>query len=279
MSAAGVYDELDALDDIAISKPNGSVYSNGKPINGAPLNEQELLEAIISGANYHRASLSLLGHWASTGIGVIEAREQLVVAFECVFPADRDERWRTRVTEIDKLLAYVYGKEADKLDEQAEFTIGGSRRRPENDGISAEKPDESVSATAPKEVSPEEKSANPSIDEWPDPLGLAAYHGLAGEVVMAIEPHTEADTAAILFQFLTAAGNALGRRGYYLVEDTRHHPNHFCRACRENGEGTQRHLLGTGVSHVRRFGLGIALHHPRPVDRRRAHSPGPRPSH
>ncbi|HVG57432.1 MAG TPA: hypothetical protein VNA24_02680 [Hyalangium sp.] len=42
-----------------------------------------------------------------------------------------------------------------------------------------------------------------------------------------IEPHTEADPAAILIQFLVAAGNALGRAPYFEVEATRHYTNLF----------------------------------------------------
>jgi hypothetical protein len=30
---------------------------------------------------------------------------------------------------------------------------------------------------------------------WPEPLGEAAFHGLAGDIVRVIEPHTEADRA------------------------------------------------------------------------------------
>src|SRR5262249_21348750 len=55
----------------------------------------------------------------------------------------------------------------------------------------------------------------------------AAYHGLAGDVVRAIEPHTEADPVALLMQFLAAAGNIVGRCAFYQVEGTRHHPNLF----------------------------------------------------
>jgi len=58
-------------------------------------------------------------------------------------------------------------------------------------------------------------------------MGDDAYHGLAGEVVHTIEPHTEADPVAILLQFLTLAGNVMGRTAYYQVESDRHHTNLF----------------------------------------------------
>jgi putative DNA primase/helicase len=51
---------------------------------------------------------------------------------------------------------------------------------------------------------------------WPVMHG-AAYHGLAGEVVHTIEPHSEADPVAILLQFLAAFGNAVGPAPYYQV--------------------------------------------------------------
>jgi hypothetical protein len=60
---------------------------------------------------------------------------------------------------------------------------------------------------------------------WPEPLDEAAYHGILGEVVRLIAPHTEADEAALLFQLLAEAGNAVGRNAYYLVESDRHHAN------------------------------------------------------
>lgn len=61
---------------------------------------------------------------------------------------------------------------------------------------------------------------------WPAPLAEAAFHGLAGEVVRAIEPHSEADPAALLFQFLAMAGNVIGR-GASLISGGRHHTNLF----------------------------------------------------
>jgi hypothetical protein len=44
-------------------------------------------------------------------------------------------------------------------------------------------------------------------------------------VVRLIAPHTEADEAALLFQFLAAFGNAAGRSAHFLVESDRHYAN------------------------------------------------------
>lgn len=62
---------------------------------------------------------------------------------------------------------------------------------------------------------------------WPDPPRSAAYQGLAGGVVEAIAPHTEADPVAVLSQLLVAAGTAVGRGAHVAVEATHHHPHEF----------------------------------------------------
>jgi hypothetical protein len=66
----------------------------------------------------------------------------------------------------------------------------------------------------------------PAPAPWPV-LPPEALHGLAGEIVQAIEPHTEGDPVAILGQLLVAFGNAVGRKPYYRVEGDKHYPNLF----------------------------------------------------
>lgn len=63
------------------------------------------------------------------------------------------------------------------------------------------------------------------LGKWPEPLAVKAFHGFAGEVVCAIEPHSEADPAALLVQFLIAFGNIIGRGSFFTVEDTEHYCN------------------------------------------------------
>jgi Protein of unknown function (DUF3987) len=62
---------------------------------------------------------------------------------------------------------------------------------------------------------------------WPSPLGDAAYHGVIGEYLRAVEPHSEGDPAAIIIQALVCIGNAMGRNPHFMVEDTRHGTNLF----------------------------------------------------
>lgn len=56
---------------------------------------------------------------------------------------------------------------------------------------------------------------------WPQ-LDQAAYHGLAGEVVRALDPHTEADPVALLVTFLVAFGAGVGRGPHALADGAEH---------------------------------------------------------
>lgn len=72
--------------------------------------------------------------------------------------------------------------------------------------------------------------------KWPKP-DSAMFYGLPGEIVRAIEPHTEADSVAILIQILTAFGNIIGRSAYFEVEADRHYPNLFIALVGETAKG------------------------------------------
>ena len=71
------------------------------------------------------------------------------------------------------------------------------------------------------------RKALPVPSGWPEPPDAAAYHGLAGEIVWAIAPHTEADPVAVLVQLLVAYGAQVGGGAWFKVERTRHYPNEF----------------------------------------------------
>jgi hypothetical protein len=85
--------------------------------------------------------------------------------------------------------------------------------------------------------------------EWPEPLADAAYHGLAGDLVRAIEPQSEADPAALLIQTLVAFGNAIGISPYYEVEGAAHHANLFGILVGRTAKARK----GTSWSHVQRI--------------------------
>jgi len=85
-------------------------------------------------------------------------------------------------------------------------------------------------------------------NEWPI-LADPALHGLAGDVVRAVEPHSEADPAAVLMQFLTAFGNVIGTGSHCLVEASRHGLNLFSVLVGESSKARK----GTSWGHVRRL--------------------------
>lgn len=93
-----------------------------------------------------------------------------------------------------------------------------------------------------------EEPPNPLVENasWPQPIADEAYYGLAGEIVKAIEPHTEADPVALLIQLLVAFGNVVGRNAHYLVESTPHHLNLFTVLVGETAKGRK----GTSLDHV-----------------------------
>lgn len=83
---------------------------------------------------------------------------------------------------------------------------------------------------------------------WPDPLE-AAYHGVAGEFVRTVDPHTEADPAAVLVTALVMFGNCLGRESYAIAEADRHAPALFTVIVGETSKGRK----GSGAGQVRRL--------------------------
>jgi Protein of unknown function (DUF3987)/CHC2 zinc finger len=83
-------------------------------------------------------------------------------------------------------------------------------------------------------------------DDYPKPLGPAAFHGLAGEIVRHIEPHTEADPAALLFQFLAAFGNLIGHDQYIVADGARHYLNLYGVLVGQSSKGRK----GTSWNHI-----------------------------
>ncbi len=64
------------------------------------------------------------------------------------------------------------------------------------------------------------------LDTKPE-MDPSAYHGLAGTVVRAIAPTTEADPVAVLATFLIMYGNAVGRGPHMMIGEARHGTNLF----------------------------------------------------
>ena len=85
--------------------------------------------------------------------------------------------------------------------------------------------------------------------DWPAPPDQVAYHGLPGQIVARIAPHTEADPAAILVQLLVCCGALIGRDAYFQVEATRHHPNEFVVLVGDSAKARK----GSSFDHVARL--------------------------
>lgn len=83
---------------------------------------------------------------------------------------------------------------------------------------------------------------------WPDAPAPEAFHGLAGEIVGAIEPHTEADPVALLAHVLVGYGSMIGRSAHYVVEDTRHHATEYVVLVGRSSKGRK----GTSEGRIRR---------------------------
>jgi uncharacterized protein DUF3987 len=84
---------------------------------------------------------------------------------------------------------------------------------------------------------------------WPSPPSQEALHGLAGDIVRTIEPHTESDPAALLLQLLVAFGNLIGRGLHFQAEADRHSLNLFTVLVGE----TSKARKGTSWSHIRKL--------------------------
>jgi len=77
--------------------------------------------------------------------------------------------------------------------------------------------------------------------------------GLAGDVVQAVEPHTGADTAAVLISLLGMFGNAVGRGPAFRAGDAEHATNLYVCVVGDTGAGRK----GTSAEGARRL-IGAA---------------------
>lgn len=87
-----------------------------------------------------------------------------------------------------------------------------------------------------------------SETNWPAPPRNEAYYGLAGDIVRAIEPHSEADPVALLIQSLIMFGNIIGRTAYFPAEADRHYLNIFANLVGPTSKGRK----GTSLGQIKR---------------------------
>lgn len=115
--------------------------------------------------------------------------------------------------------------------------------------VAEQTPEEDMSEPCRAEPATAEDEPPVRVAEWPAPPDDAAYHGLAGEIVRAIEPHSEADPVAILAQLLIGFGGMIGRSAHFSVEADRHFANEFVALVGDTAKGRK----GTSWGHVRRL--------------------------
>lgn len=89
----------------------------------------------------------------------------------------------------------------------------------------------------------------PPMASWPEPMPEQAYHGPMGDWLRTVEPHTEADPAAILVQTLVTFGNAIGHTAHFRAEADRHYGNLYACLVGETAKGRK----GTSWGYVRRL--------------------------
>jgi hypothetical protein len=83
----------------------------------------------------------------------------------------------------------------------------------------------------------------------PPTLDDSALYGLAGDVVRTIEPHTEADNAALLVQFLAGVGCMVGKGPYFRVEADNHYTKLFAAIFGASSKARK----GSSWGHIRRL--------------------------
>ena len=128
-------------------------------------------------------------------------------------------------------------------------------------GGTVEKLQELVRATplwTPKQSQSDQAEAGkpvlPRISRQPK-LGDKALYGLAGDIVRAIEPHTEAASAALLIQFLVAFGSVIGRSAHFRAEADNHYCNLFAVLVGQSSKARK----GTSWGYIKRLFERVTL--------------------
>lgn len=103
---------------------------------------------------------------------------------------------------------------------------------------------------AAKMIEAEEMALMP---QWPEAMAPEARHGLLGEWLERVEPHTEADPAALLLQALVAVGNLIGHGPHFRAEGDRHHAVLFTAIVGQTAKGRK----GTSEGRVRQLARDV----------------------
>jgi hypothetical protein len=164
----------------------------------------------------------------------------------CILISDNDDPGRAHVQDVARKLAPY----AHKV-----INLCVLPAAPEHGDVTdwfaaGHKPDELLALlSAAEERAGEAATSGAPEAQWPAPLAEAAFHGPAGEFVKLVEPHTEADPAALLVQFLVGFGNLCGPASFRFAGGVAHHMNEFAVVVGD----TSRARKGTSWAEVERF--------------------------
>jgi hypothetical protein len=188
---------------IGASSPKANGHDEWFDPGPAPADEADLRARIAaSGEGTHDALVSLAGLLARRGADSDELTSTLTDALQQRPLAARNPDWHRHLADVPRLVQWVLRKEHERC---------------------ADDPDDPWAPPRAEAVEPEE--IEPKPEEWPEPMTMAAYHGLLGEAVAEIMPHTEADAHALLLQLIVMLGNKIGRGPYFRVGQSQHATN------------------------------------------------------
>jgi hypothetical protein len=221
-------------------KPAGGLGLDGTPVSALPLYNEEALTELPDGATVvlvegEKAATALHARGVPAVGTVCGAKStpsadvlQVLTRFDVVLWPDNDEAGEAHMRRIaDRLLELgIQPRRFDPTGLPEKGDAADWRGTDEELGWA-------IASAVPYERNekgsglPARPAGPPPEPPWPDPPHEAAFYGLAGELVRAIEPYTEADPVAVLANILAAFGNAVGRGAWVNVGATRHHPNLF----------------------------------------------------
>jgi hypothetical protein len=98
-----------------------------------------------------------------------------------------------------------------------------------------------------------DSQASQEIAEFPKLDRQKALYGLVGDVVRAIEPHSESDPVALLVQMLAGFGNLIGRSAHFVAEADEHYTNLFVVIVGESSRGRK----GSSLGHIKRLLIAV----------------------
>ena len=258
-------DKPDGTKQVRWRQPSGAWGLNGTPLVGLPLYGAELVSdlgedelVVVTEGEKARDALEAAGIpsvgtvTGASGTPGPEALEVLRDRRVCLWP-DNDDPGRKHMERVAdslrgvaaEVLMYTWHEATEKGDDAADHPAVKSRDPRAVDRLLTDLEGSPRWKPEPGGKADEETSISEPVP-WPR-LADEAFHGLPGEIVNAIEPHTEADPVALLANLLIWFGNAVGRGAFLQVGGDKHHANLFAALVGESSKARK----GMSRGHVR----------------------------